>query len=161
MSDWAGAFVGPVPTSKWQTAADAASSTRRSIAAEQLQQAGSSSSSSRIDGNPFIGGPPIETKPDYDEIIGPLGRKVDNLFMMVFRGQLAKHAEIDSDRPYTDYQGIIEIASALNRNFQDRNDIQKRAQATLQSIFPSWLPGAYAQLFSKPFPAVRKSLLLL
>lgn len=147
-----GPFVANSKWSSWQSAVDASSVTDIAEGNERHQQ----TSSSSVDGNPFIRGPARETKPDYDSIVGPLGKHVDNLFMVVFRGQLAKHAGIDSDRSYTDYQGIIEVASALNQNFQDREDVQKRAQATLQSVFPSWLPAAYAELFSKPHPAVRR-----
>jgi hypothetical protein len=44
-------------------------------------------------------GPPRETKPDYENIHGPLGKSVDNLFMKIFREQLAYHLGFDSDLP--------------------------------------------------------------
>ena len=100
----------------------------------------------------FVGGPPPDTKPDYDSIVGPLGKAVDYLFLHVFKKQLAKHAEIDSTKP--GYEGIVEIAGALHQKYADRREIQQRAQETLRSLFPSWLPGQYAILFSKPFPEV-------
>jgi len=99
----------------------------------------------------------METKPNYEEIVGPLGKQVDNLFMSVFRTELVRQVGFDSDRPKTDYQGIIEVAFDLNRRYSDRVEIQRRAQETLRALFPSWLPGSYAKLFSKPFPEVRDS----
>jgi hypothetical protein len=101
----------------------------------------------------FVGGPPLSTKPDYGNIIGPLGPTVDNLFLAVFRHQLARHSGFSSEK--SGYQGIVEIAAILNKRVSDRTEIQRRAQETLRALFPSWLPGQYAILFSRPFPAVR------
>ena len=101
-----------------------------------------------------VAGPPLHDKPDYESIVGPLGKPVDNLFLRVFRSQLASNVGFDSKLPQSDYQGILEITSELNKKYSDRTEIQKRAQETLRSFFPSWLPGSYAVLFSKPFPAV-------
>lgn len=100
-----------------------------------------------------IRGPPIETKPDYDKIVGPLGRIMDRIFLIVFRRALAHHAQFDSPRSQDDFMGIIDIALHMNKQYKDRNQVQQRALQVLQSLFPKWMPPAYAKLFSKPFPA--------
>jgi len=95
-------------------------------------------------------GPDPSTKPDYENIVGPLGRAVDKLFLEVFKHQLCQQVGYESTAE--GYQGIIETTQFLNKQSSDRDTIHTKAQATLQSLFPSWLPGAYAALFSKPFP---------
>ena len=100
-----------------------------------------------------IRGPPKETKPDYENIVGPLGRTMDMLFMVVFRKALAKHTNLDSDRPVNDFKGITDIALQMNRRYPDRTQVQVRALDVLKSLFPPGLPRAYAKLFSGPFPA--------
>ena len=100
-----------------------------------------------------VPGPPAETKPDYDNIVGPLGRFMDTVFLVVFRRKLAEQTGSDSARPWTDYEGITELAARMNRQIRNRTAVQQRAQETLRSLFPSWLPKQYAILFSKPFPA--------
>lgn len=100
-----------------------------------------------------VRGPPTETKPDYENIVGPLGRPMDTLFLTVFRRMLAQKSGIDSSLPDSDYQGIIEIASKMNREYPDRREVQTLSQEVLRALFPSWLPGSYKVLFSEPFPA--------
>jgi len=108
----------------------------------------------RYAGSATVNGPPLETKPDYENIHGPLGKWMDILFMVVFRKKLAKKVGgEDSSKPLTDFRGICELALRMNREISDRSEIQKRALETLRSLFPSWLPRQYAVLFSKPFPA--------
>lgn len=46
-----------------------------------------------------VSGPPIETKPDYENIHGPLGKGIDNVFMKMFRSRLADQVGIDSELP--------------------------------------------------------------
>lgn len=95
-----------------------------------------------------VAGPPLETKPDYENIVGPLGQFADYIFMAAFRIQLAKQVGKDSTKPLTDYSAIIDLARELN--YQEYP--QLKALQTLKSLFPSWLPGSYAKLFSRPFP---------
>lgn len=99
----------------------------------------------------LVPGPPRETKPDYENIIGPLGRTADRLFLIVFRQQLETITGLSSSYAYDDYQGLIDITRQLNQQFP-QSVVQQRAQQVLISLFPSWMPGSYAQLFSKPFP---------
>jgi len=100
----------------------------------------------------FIDGPPPETKPDYETIHGPLGKTLDRVFLAIFRTRMAEKVGIDSKLPKDDYQGLTELTTALNSRYSDRREIQKIAQDILISLFPSWIPGLYPILFSKPFP---------
>jgi hypothetical protein len=45
----------------------------------------------------WVVGPDVATKPDYDNIYGPLGRLTDQLFLRVFRAKLAEHVGFDSN----------------------------------------------------------------
>lgn len=101
-----------------------------------------------------IDGPPLETKPDYDKIHGPLGPFVDNqVFLRVFRFRMAEKVGVDSDLPHDDYRGLMELSTALNARFSDRRKVQQIAQGVLRSLFPPWLPPQFAILFARPFPA--------
>jgi hypothetical protein len=94
----------------------------------------------------------METKPDYDAIIGPLGRTVDTFFLNLFRQKLEENVGFRTNE--TGYAAIIDLTSKLNAEHSDRAEIQRRAQKTLTDMFPSWLPSSYAVLFSKPLPKV-------
>jgi len=100
----------------------------------------------------FVSGPDPSTKPDYENVHGPLGKELDRILLMMFRSSLAKNIGIDSSLPKDDYAGILELIIAMNARFSKREEIQKMAQNTLRDLFPKWLPGQYAILFSKPFP---------
>lgn len=73
--------------------------------------------------------------------------------------------------------GLMELTKAMNARFSDRTEVHRRAQATLGKLlaavlghaehhssmpictvamFPEWMPGSYAVLFSKPLPEVRE-----
>ena len=47
----------------------------------------------------FVPGPPVKTKPDYDNIHGPLGKAMDDVFLSMFREKLAEQVGADSDKP--------------------------------------------------------------
>lgn len=100
----------------------------------------------------FIDGPSQETKPNYEEIHGPLGPLIDKLFLSIFRSKMAEKVGIDSKLPHDDYQGLMELTSALNARFSDKEKVRNVAQEVLRSLFPSWLPGSFGVLFAKPFP---------
>ena len=100
----------------------------------------------------FIDGPSIETKPNYDEIHGPLGPVIDRLFLSIFRSKMAENIGVDSALPKDDYQGLMELTTALNARFSNKDKVRQVAQDVLRSIFPSWLPGAFGVMFAKPFP---------
>ncbi|GKY92754.1 hypothetical protein MPSEU_000245400 [Mayamaea pseudoterrestris] len=99
-----------------------------------------------------IRGPPRETKPDYENIVGPLGRKIDKLFLTVFRKALAEHTQLNSTYATDDFRGITDIALKMNRKYPNRTIVQQKALDVLKSLFPFWLPSAYARLFASPFP---------
>mmetsp|Transcript_29148 Transcript_29148/g.84735 ORF Transcript_29148/g.84735 Transcript_29148/m.84735 type:complete len:348 (+) Transcript_29148:56-1099(+) len=101
----------------------------------------------------FVSGPSLDDKPDYENIQGPLGKAIDRLFLRIFRSRMAEKVGVDSELPYDDYQGLMELTAALNARYSDRGQVQAIAQDVLRSLFPSWLPGQYAILFSRPFPA--------
>jgi hypothetical protein len=117
---------------------------------KRTNQLGPLEQSSRVD----VNGPPADTKPDYERIVGPLGKKIDNVYLKIFRAKLAEQVGSDSTLPATDFKAITELAATMNKRFTNRLEIQQRAQNVLRAIFPSWLPKSYAVLFARPFPAV-------
>ena len=100
----------------------------------------------------FVKGPDLETKPDYENIHGPLGAVIDKIFLTIFRSKMAEKVGVDSKLPKDDYNGLMELAGAMNSRYSDRTKVSTISQDILRSLFPSWLPGSYAILFSKPFP---------
>ena len=83
-------------------------------------------------------GPDLATKPDYENIHGPLGKTLDNVFLYVFRSQLAHHVGVDSKLPKTDYAGLMELSAAMNARYSDRKQIQDIAQKTLRTFVFLW-----------------------
>lgn len=100
-----------------------------------------------------VEGPSLDTKPDYENVHGPLGKAMDTVFMKMFRSRMAEKVGVDSKLPHEDYQGLMELTAAMNARYSDRLVVQRLSQTILVSLFPSWMPGSYAVLFSKPFPA--------
>ena len=93
-----------------------------------------------------VPGPPLDTKPDYENIHGPLGSVVDGVFQNVFRAALAAQVvtvgtadnlPADDD---DDYAAIVALAARMNRQYTNRTEIHVRAQTVLRNLFPSWLP---------------------
>ena len=80
---------------------------------------------------PFIDGPPQETKPNYEEINGPLGPAIDRLFLSIFRSKMAEKVGIDSKLPYNEYSGLMELTTALNARFANKSQVQNVAQDIL------------------------------
>jgi len=116
-------------------------------------EAGSTTSKNKVTLPGFIDGPSLETKPEYETLHGPLGKGADKLFLEIFRSRMAEEVGVDSNLPRDDYQGLMELTAALNARYSNRQEVQHVAQNVLRSLFPSWLPGQYAVLFSRPFPA--------
>jgi hypothetical protein len=83
----------------------------------------------------FIDGPSQETKPNYEEINGPLGFTIDKVFLSVFRAKMADKVGIDSKLPYDDYQGLMEVANALNARFSEKEKVRLIAQDVLRKYF--------------------------
>ena len=46
----------------------------------------------------FVTGPDPKTRPDYDNIHGPMGKAVDDIFLSMFREKLADQVGVDSDK---------------------------------------------------------------
>src|SRR5210317_258432 len=75
-----------------------------------------------------IEGPPIESKPDYSSVNGPLGPFVDTILMSLFRFKLAQRLsqsnnEVitpDSKLPLYDFLGIIDLTSRMNAQHSNR-----------------------------------------
>jgi hypothetical protein len=51
------------------------------------------------------------------------------------------------------YPAIIDLTRRLNRQYQTARDTQLATRRILNSLFPSWLPGAFKVMFSAPLPA--------
>jgi len=101
-----------------------------------------------------VQGPPLDTKPDYDNIHGPLGPDIDKLFLRIFRGKMAENIgkQHDSSLPHDNYMGLMELARTMNIVY-DKPKVRELSQNILKSLFPSWLPNAFGWMFARPFPA--------
>jgi hypothetical protein len=82
----------------------------------------------------FIEGPSRETKPNYEEIDGPLGPIMDKVFLMIFRSKMSEKVGVDSKLPKDDYQGLIELTGALNARFSNRTQVRDIAQDVLRKF---------------------------
>lgn len=56
--------------------------------------------------------------------------------------------------PPRSYPAIIELTRRLNRQYASARETQLATRAILNSLFPSWLPGAFSVMFSRPLPAL-------
>lgn len=91
---------------------------------------------------------PLEPPPVYRDWEGG---PVDALLYKFFRAKLVQQLE-GEDVADQGYSGLIELIRRLNAKYADKRETQRRAQNILRSLFPSWLPGAFAVMFSKPLP---------
>ncbi|KAL6771544.1 hypothetical protein ACKKBG_A26805 [Auxenochlorella protothecoides x Auxenochlorella symbiontica] len=62
-------------------------------------------------------------------------------------------AAVGHDSPKQGYAAIIDLTRELNDAPNTPADTQAATVSILKSLFPPWLPGAFAVMFSKPFPA--------
>ncbi|EJK55179.1 hypothetical protein THAOC_25114 [Thalassiosira oceanica] len=107
-----------------------------------------------------IDGPPLETKPNYDDIHGPLGGTVDRLLLSYFRIKMAERLarpkdEVkisDSSLAVDDFDGIISLTSSMNALYNNRTKVQEAAQDVLVSLFPRFILDRYPSWFARPFP---------
>lgn len=58
----------------------------------------------------------------------------------------------DSAEPQGSYEAIVDLTKKLNA--LPPEETAEKTRGILKSLFPSWLPGAFAVLFSKPLPYV-------
>ena len=127
-----------VPTTRLQVATGSNASTNGIDENQNKDVDGTTTTTKQKKSNliSFVPGPPIETKPDYDNIHGPLGKTLDKVFLKLFRSKLAENIGIDSKLPKDDYQGIMELTTALNSRYSDRKQVSKIAQNTLRKFLP-------------------------
>jgi hypothetical protein len=73
--------------------------------------------------------------------------------MRLFRARMvaALGGGADSSLPQGDYSAIIDLTRRLNA--QPPASTRAQTRAILRALFPSWLPGAFAVLFSRFLPA--------
>lgn len=110
-------------------------------------EAPSSSSSSSSSSQPLRRAGPASPPPDYAAIdSAPLNRAV----MALFRRKMV--AALDgADSPADGYGAIIDLTRRLNRRYPTARETQLATRGILNSLFPSWLPGAFKVMFSRPF----------
>jgi hypothetical protein len=78
---------------------------------------------------------------------------VDGLLYKFFRAKVVQQLG-GEDVGDQGYRGLIELIRRLNAKYPEKARAQLSAQNILRSLFPSWLPGAFAVLFSKPLPGL-------
>jgi hypothetical protein len=78
-----------------------------------------------------VAGPSPTTRPDYENIHGPLGKTLDKVFISLFRTRMAEKVGVDSKLPKDDYQGLMELTTAMNSRYSDRAEVQKISQDVL------------------------------
>jgi hypothetical protein len=81
----------------------------------------------------LVKGPSLESKPDYENIHGPLGKTSDNLFLQIFRSNMAKAIGFDSKLPLDDYKALIELTAHLNSFYSDKVQIQQISREILRT----------------------------
>lgn len=91
---------------------------------------------------------PQSPPPDYSSIDrNPFNKQL----MAIFRAKL--DAELGYSIDTTGYAGIIAVVRALaDRHRANPHALRDASQRVLMSLFPSWLPNAFAVMFSKPIP---------
>jgi hypothetical protein len=61
-----------------------------------------------------VEGPDEDNKPDYEKVHGPLGKFVDEIFLRVFRSQMAEKVGLDSSLPYVSYSFLFRQQTTQN-----------------------------------------------
>lgn len=92
-------------------------------------------------------GPQTPT-PSYTSIDA---RPQNKLFTAMFLSKL--QLELGQKASSAGYAGVIEVVLALaGRHRANPTELRLASQRVLRSLFPTWLPPAFAALFSRPFP---------
>ncbi|KAL4428507.1 hypothetical protein ABPG75_002596 [Micractinium tetrahymenae] len=92
---------------------------------------------------------PATPPPDYSAIDAqPLNRAVYGLF----RRRMVQ--AIGSDSQLEGYGAIIDLTRRLNAMHASPAGTQEATVGILRSLFPPWLPGAFAVMFSRPMPGL-------
>ncbi|WIA15386.1 hypothetical protein OEZ85_002048 [Tetradesmus obliquus] len=90
---------------------------------------------------------PAEPVPDYAAIDS---QPLNQVVMALFRRKMV--AAIGSDSQLSGYEAIIDLTRRLNASYSEARQVQLTTRGILNSLFPSWLPGAFKVMFSKPLP---------
>ncbi|GIL64869.1 hypothetical protein Vafri_18715 [Volvox africanus] len=90
---------------------------------------------------------PTDPAPSYRDIDS---QPVNVVVMALFRRKMV--AALGSDSELYGYDAIIDLTRRLNSKFRTGAETQEATRAILNALFPSWLPGAFKVMFSKPFP---------
>lgn len=70
--------------------------------------------------------------------------------MALFRRKMV--AALGEDSSQQGYDAIIDLTRRLNSKYRTPQETQAATRAILNALFPSWLPGAFKVMFSKPLP---------
>lgn len=108
-----------------------------------------SASSSHSAPPPLRRAGPATAAPDYTKLDrNPLNAAV----MALFRARMVDAlGGADSPLPRGDYAAFVDLTRRLNA--RPPSETRARTRAILRSLFPAWLPSAFAVLFSGPLPA--------
>ena len=102
---------------------------------------------------PQLRSPPLPP-PGWDAQVSLIDSKpLSKLVLALFRSKMALALEgKDSDEPKGSYEAIVDLTKKLNA--LPPSETTAKTRNILKSLFPSWLPGAFAVLFSKPLPYI-------
>ena len=94
---------------------------------------------------------PSTPAPCYDD-----SRPLDAFLMGLFRSKVVAELGIE-DTAAPGFAGLMELVRELNSvggpaPGAGKTATQEAARRVLNSLFPSWLPGAFGYMFSRPFP---------
>lgn len=95
---------------------------------------------------------PPPPPPGWDAQVALIDSKpLSKLVLALFRSKMALALNgRDSAEPRGSYEAIVDLTKKLNA--LPPAETAEKTRGILKSLFPSWLPGAFAVLFSKPLP---------
>lgn len=95
-----------------------------------------------------MSGPSTEP-PEYKPIdANPINALLTEIFLSKLEAENGSRASV---RGFT---GVIDTVKALSRRSKTPEELQQASMRVLDSLFPSWLPPAFAAVFSRPMPGV-------
>jgi len=87
--------------------------------------------------------------PDYSTIDAkPWNAAIMGLFIRKLEAALGERTAKQG------YEAVIELTKRLNAKYGDPRETHEATVGILLSLFPSWLPVAFAALFSRPMPGL-------
>ena len=95
---------------------------------------------------------PPPPPPGWDAQVALIdARPLSRLVLALFRSKMALALEgEDSAEPRGSYEAIVDLTRRLNALAP--SETAARTRGILRSLFPPWLPAAFAVLFSRPLP---------